>query len=159
MESGKVFFVTEAPETDGGLPPDFNVDELGDEVRTVHYNFPPEFLNLKTVGTRYSNFHFLVYSLVISLVFSVGSKEVPNFRIIERHYFANKLVKSFDFKFGFCIPNTKNSWEVIYDMPNFSEKEKKKIINSDGEMVSDSFYFVNDKLVMHNKAYYTYKKD
>ena len=29
-------------------------------------------------------------------------------------------------------------------------------INSPDEHQSDTFYFVNDKLIMHNKAYFTY---
>lgn len=52
----------------------------------------------KTVGTR--------------LVFSVGDKEVNDFRMIERHYFKGRLLKSYDFLFNFCIPNTTNEWEV-----------------------------------------------
>ena len=37
---------------------------------------------------------------------------VENFRMIERHYFRDRLIKSFDFTFGFVIPNSSNSWEV-----------------------------------------------
>jgi hypothetical protein len=78
--------------------------------------------------------------------------------MIERHYFKNKLVKTFDFKFGFCIPKSTNSWEAIYSLPHLSDKEKKEMIARPWETVSDSFYFVNDKLVMHNKALYSYSK-
>ena len=28
-----------------------------------------------------------------------------------------QLIKSYDFNFGFCIPNSQNSWEAIYDVP------------------------------------------
>ncbi|KAB0371964.1 hypothetical protein FD755_016902, partial [Muntiacus reevesi] len=63
-----------------------------------------------------------------------------NFCMIERHYFRNQLLKSFDFHFGFCIPSSKNTCEHIYDFPT----------------QSDSFYFVDDRLVMHNKANYSY---
>ena len=75
-------------------------------VRTVRYHLGPEFLELQTIGT--------------TVEFSVGDKEVPNFRMIERHYFKNKLLKNFDFSFGFCIPNSTNSWEVIYNMPKLN---------------------------------------
>jgi hypothetical protein len=37
--------------------------------------------------------------------------------MIERHYFRNKLVKSYDFEFGFCIPGSTNTWEADYEMP------------------------------------------
>lgn len=58
-------------------------------------------------------------------MFSVGSEPVPNFRMIERHYFRDRLIQSFDFTFGFCIPNSTNSWEAIYHMPKLSERESK----------------------------------
>jgi hypothetical protein len=34
-----------------------------------------------------------------------------------RHYHETTLLKGFDFTFGFCIPNSTNSWEAIYTMP------------------------------------------
>lgn len=38
------------------------------------------------------------------LTFSVGDNEVHDFRMIERHYFRDQLIKSYDFEFGFVIP-------------------------------------------------------
>ena len=55
------------------------------------------------------------------LRFCVGPVEVPSFRMIERHYFKGKLLRNYDFTFGFCIPNSTNSWEAIYDMPEKSQ--------------------------------------
>ena len=52
----------------------------------------------------------------------MGDKPVNNFRMIERHYFRNQLLKSFDFHFGFCIPSSKNTCEHIYDFPALSEE-------------------------------------
>ena len=40
------------------------------------------------------------------------SWQVDNFRMIERHYFRDILIRSYDFSFGFCIPNSTNTWEV-----------------------------------------------
>ena len=51
------------------------------------------------------------------LKFCVGPSEVPKFRMVERHYFKGRLIKSFDFEFGFCIPNSTNTWEAVYDLP------------------------------------------
>mmetsp|Transcript_18895 Transcript_18895/g.16319 ORF Transcript_18895/g.16319 Transcript_18895/m.16319 type:complete len:82 (+) Transcript_18895:423-668(+) len=76
--------------------------------------------------------------------------------MIERHYFKDKLIRSFDFTFPFCIPNSCNDWENIYDIPELTEEQKKEMINSPFETKSDSFYFANGKLVMHNKAEYDY---
>ncbi|XP_026636231.1 protein unc-119 homolog A isoform X3 [Microtus ochrogaster] len=88
--------------------------------------------------------------------FTVGDKPVNNFRMIERHYFRNQLLKSFDFHFGFCIPSSKNTCEHIYDFPPLSEELISEMIRHPYETQSDSFYFVDDRLVMHNKADYSY---
>jgi len=45
--------------------------------------------------------------------------------MIERHFFRDQLIKSFDFDFGFCPPNTTNSIEHIYDMPEIDSKQGK----------------------------------
>lgn len=128
------------PELDlSNLTPD-----IEDQVRCISYDFGHEFLSLSTIGT--------------TLVFSVGPKEVPNFRMIERHYFRNKLVKSFDFNFGFCIPNSTNTWEAIYDMPALDPELMEEMIACPWETESDSFYFVDDTMIMHNKAKYAYNR-
>jgi hypothetical protein len=76
--------------------------------------------------------------------------------MIERHYHngTGALLKSYDFNFSFCIPNSTNEWEAIYDMPHLSERDVQALVQSDAS--SDSFYFVDNKLIMHNKATYTY---
>lgn len=78
--------------------------------------------------------------------------------MIERHYFQGKLIKSYDFNFDFCIPNSTNEWESIYDMPPLSAKEVQAFVDAKGDkrQASDSFYFVDGEMVMHNKAFYTY---
>lgn len=79
--------------------------------------------------------------------------------MIERHYFRSRLIKSFDFSFNFCIPNSTNEWECIYDVPKLDEKLCKKIIilvndiaENPYETISDSFYFVGNEMIMHNKV-------
>jgi len=81
---------------------------------------------------------------------------VENFRMIERHYFENRLIKSFDFTFGFCIPNSTNSWEAIYEVPALDDALVEQMIEKPYATKSDSFYFVGDTLIMHNKAAYAY---
>jgi hypothetical protein len=82
--------------------------------------------------------------------------QVPSFRMIERHYFKNKLLKSFDFTLGFCMPSSRNAWEVIYTLPELDPALEQEMIDSPFETRSDSFYFVGNKMVMHNKAEYAY---
>lgn len=117
--------------------------ELEDQYRLIQYTFPTEVLKAKTIGT--------------SLVFAVGSKEVPSFRMIERHYFRDKLLKSFDFTLGFCMPNSRNTWEVIYTLPPLDPDIERLMLENPFESQSDSFYFVGNKMVMHNKAEYRYE--
>uniref|UniRef100_A0A0G4H3R2 GMP phosphodiesterase delta subunit domain-containing protein n=1 Tax=Chromera velia CCMP2878 TaxID=1169474 RepID=A0A0G4H3R2_9ALVE len=124
------------PSKKGVIAPDI------DARRSIRYNFGPDFLKLKVIGT--------------TLEFSVGEQPVKNFRMIERHYFKGKLVKSFDFNMPFCMPRTTNTWEVIYEMPDLSDTEMREIIEAPYEMKSDSFYFVDGRLVMQNKAEYSY---
>lgn len=110
--------------------------------RFVRYQFTPKFLKLKLVGA--------------TVEFTVGNKPVNKFRMIERHYFRNKLLKTFDFEFGFCIPHSKNTCEHIYKFPNLDPESIKEMIQNPFETKSDSFYFVEDRLIMHNKAEYAY---
>lgn len=79
--------------------------------------------------------------------------------MIERHYFRDQLVKSFDFKFGFVPPNTRNSWDVIYDIPLLEDGLVNEMLASPYETKSDSFYFVDDVLIMHNMAEYRYTEN
>ncbi|KAK0416371.1 hypothetical protein QR680_012445 [Steinernema hermaphroditum] len=110
--------------------------------RFVRYQFTPDFLKLKHVGA--------------TVEFVVGKKPVNKFRMIERHFFKDRLLKSFDFEFGFCIPNSTNTCEHIYYFPQLSEQLVNQMIDGPFETRSDSFYFVDDKLIMHNKADYAY---
>ena len=38
------------------------------------------------------------------LTFRVGPEPLNSFRMVERHYFKDKLMRSYDFNFGFVIP-------------------------------------------------------
>ncbi|XP_073529657.1 protein unc-119 homolog B isoform X2 [Phyllobates terribilis] len=110
--------------------------------RFVRYQFTPAFLRLRKVGA--------------TVEFTVGDKPVKSFRMIERHYFRDRILKSFDFDFGFCIPNSSNTCEHMYEFPQLSEELIRLMIDNPYETRSDSFYFVDNKLIMHNKADYAY---
>ncbi|KAM7333893.1 hypothetical protein ACRRTK_007213 [Alexandromys fortis] len=141
MDSGTVLFEIKKPPVSERLP--INRRDLDPNAgRFVRYQFTPAFLRLRQVGA--------------TVEFTVGDKPVNNFRMIERHYFRNQLLKSFDFHFGFCIPSSKNTCEHIYDFPPLSEELISEMIRHPYETQSDSFYFVDDRLVMHNKADYSY---
>jgi len=67
-----------------------------------------------------------------------------------------RLVKSNDFSFGFCIPSSTNSWDSVYALPPLEDSLINDMIESEFQTTSDSFYFVGEELVMHNKASYRY---
>ena len=117
-------------------------EDIMNSSRTIRYHLGPDFLELKNIGT--------------SLTFSVGGLPIKNLVMIERHYFKGLLIKSFEFKFDFCIPNSTNTWETIYIIPELDSALKQEMIDSPWETKSDSFYFVENNLVMHHKALYNY---
>lgn len=133
---------------DNPTPQDISVDfsTLGEDMyRKIKYTFSEDVLRLPLIQT--------------TLVFSVGNLALNGFRMIERHYFREKLVKSFDFTFGFCIPGSTNTWDSVYSLPPLSDELINDMIEHPYETKSDSFYFVNDKLIMHNKASYKYIRE
>ena len=78
----------------------------------MKYHLGPDFLDFNNIGTITK--------------FSVGNQPVRNLLVIERHYFRKKLVKSFEFKFDFCIPNSINNWETIYNIPELDNDIKQE---------------------------------
>ena len=76
--------------------------------------------------------------------------------MIERHFFRERHLKTFDFDFGFCIPNSKNTCEHIYEFPSLDKKTIEQMVTNPFDTRSDSFYFVDNELIMHNKADYAY---
>lgn len=63
----------------------------------------------------------LVHFSYYSVEFTVGDRPINSFRMIERHYFQGRLLKNFDFDFGFCIPNSRNTCEHIYEFPQLPD--------------------------------------
>lgn len=105
LETDTVLFeIAKPPHTDDD---EENRESDASTGRFVRYQFTPAFLQLRTVGA--------------TVEFTVGNRPLSNFRMIERHYFRDHLLKSFDFDFGFCIPNSRNTCEHIYEFPQLSE--------------------------------------
>jgi len=132
----------EAPIPENSVQLDWDTPNMEDALRTVKYTFDAEILRCST--------------LTSSVTFQVGEKPLSNFRMIERHYFRSILIKSYDFQFGFCIPGSTNTWEAIYDIPPMDEKVLQDMVDHPFETVADTFYFVGDELIIHNKSSYRY---
>ena len=92
----------------------------------------------------------------LTLNFSISKTPIQKLQMVERHYFRGKVIRSYEFKFGFVIPNSTNSWEFIYDLPELTEEEENDIIEAPWEVKSDSFFFAEGKLIIHNRAIYNY---
>ncbi|KAK7135559.1 hypothetical protein R3I94_014283 [Phoxinus phoxinus] len=143
LETGTVLFeIAKPPHCDLNEEDEENGDVDTSAGRFVRYQFTAAFLKLRTVGA--------------TVEFTVGDRPVTNFRMIERHYFQDRLLKNFDFDFGFCIPNSRNTCEHIYEFPQLPDDLIRLMIEHPYETRSDSFYFVDNKLIMHNKADYAY---
>ncbi|PIO65570.1 GMP-PDE, delta subunit [Teladorsagia circumcincta] len=102
LDTDQVLFEIEKPSDDASE----REDQPTEAARYVRYRFSEDFLHLKRVGA--------------TVEFVVGSKPINKFRMVERHFFKDRLLKSFDFEFGFCIPNSKNTCEHIYEFPHLS---------------------------------------
>ncbi|KAI5642598.1 GMP-PDE, delta subunit domain-containing protein [Phthorimaea operculella] len=147
LESGTVLFEIAKPPTDFGVDNEGGEDAPEEPLdpnagRFVRYQFTPQFLKLKTVGA--------------TVEFTVGARPVNQFRMIEKHFFRDTLLKTFDFEFGFCIPFSRNTCEHIYEFPQLPPNLVEEMIAAPFETCSDSFYFVDEHLVMHNKADYAF---
>jgi hypothetical protein len=117
-ETKQVYFELRRPD----IPIDWKDSTLGTSApRRVDYIFPVSFLDATSISTWY--FSRFSHS---SVTFAVGPTELRNFRLIERHYFRDTLIQSFDFTFGFCIPNTTNTWENVYSIPTLDSKKSIK---------------------------------
>ncbi|CAE8653908.1 unnamed protein product [Polarella glacialis] len=99
-----ILFEVTSPEGAEAPPPAVDGD---DSSRFIRYHFGPEFLDIPTVGT--------------TLEFTIGDQPVHNFRMIEKHYFRDQLLIDYDFATPFVIPNTRNTWEMIYTKPELTQ--------------------------------------
>ncbi|KAJ1531106.1 hypothetical protein ONE63_005931 [Megalurothrips usitatus] len=151
LETGTVLFEIAKPQPGGRLflvlnnievPSDDEEPVDPNAGRFIRYEFTPNFLKLKAVGS--------------TVEFRVGAQPVNKFRMIERHFFRDKHLKTFDFEFGFCIPFSSNTCEHIYEFPPLAPDLSQDMIDHPFETRSDSFYFVDNRLIMHNKADYAY---
>ena len=82
--------------------------------------------------------------------FTVGPQPLNSFRMIERHYFQEHLLKSFDFDFGFCIPNSRNTCEHIYEFPQLSDGMSESLPSPPFPIASSIFFACQGLEHKHN---------
>ena len=55
------------------------------------------------------------------------------------------------------MPLSTNSMEAIYDLPDLPKETIEQMIACPWETISDSFYFVENKMVLHTRALFNYE--
>jgi hypothetical protein len=109
----------------------------------LSYIFPSIILKSQNLGSN------------ITLV--VGDHLVKDLTLIERHYIDNKLQANYKFDFPVFLPNSENNVEFMYNVPQLS-KETQDNLDKGGEInaKSDTFIFVEGKLMIHRRTNYIY---
>lgn len=109
----------------------------------LEYMFPDSVLKAKNIGSN--------------LTLVVGDHLVKDLTLIERHYIDNSLVGHYEFNFPIFMPNSENNIEFMYPVPKLSEESRKALENGEEILAkSDTFIFVEKKLIIHRRANYTY---
>ena len=114
-----------------------------DGMRCINYSFSKRFLSAQAISS--------------TLVFKVGDLPVKDLCIVDHFFFEGKIVKSFKFNFPFCAPNSTNEWEYVYEFPELTAEVKKGMAEGPGQTTSETFFFVDKKIVLHNKAEYKFE--
>ena len=66
--------------------------------------------------------------------------------MIERHFLRGQLIRTFDVILGYCIADSVNSHQVVYDLPKL---EGRVLVDVTRHPVAiDSFFFDGDQLVI-----------
>ena len=78
-------------------------------------------------------------------------------KMIENHYYDNKLIEQICQDFGFCMPYSENERDIIYKKNSQGFKNISKISGS-FEIKTDTFFFANDKLIIHNKTLFYFSQ-
>jgi len=101
---------------------------------------------------------YLKCALVRStLRFAVGPEGLPSLRMIERHFFHDTVLRSFDFTFGPCPPKSVNSWDITYDLPSLSQELEEQVRTQPYAVATDTFFFAGNTLVYHARREHSYK--
>ena len=113
------------------------------DTRTIRYNFGPDFLELE--------------NMELNLEFYLKKDEpIKKLLFIEKHFLQGQVLRSFEFEFDSCKPKEKNVWNLVYSFGELSAEAKTKMTNIPWQVSSDSFFFADGQLIVHNKAIYNY---
>ena len=115
-------------------------------------------MNDRVLKHSFSSQFFHLQTLELNLEFHVVRKEpIKEIVLVEKHFFGDKVLSEFEFVFPFCIGGSTNTWQYVYDLPKLTLEQQKEMIKNPFKTCSDSFFFADGKLIIHNKASYAYK--
>ena len=134
VDTGEVFHDFQADDI-------YQLDYFADN--ELDYQFPHAVLKAKNIGSN--------------LTLVVGDKLVKDLTLIERHYIDDSLVANYEFNFPLFMPNSENNIEFMYPVPKLTDSSQKELANGDDIFAkSDTFIFVDKKLIIHRRANYIY---
>jgi hypothetical protein len=134
VDTGEVFHDFQATDI-------YELDYFADH--ELEYQFPHCVLKATNIGS--------------TLTLVVGDNLVKDLFLIERHYIDDKLVANYEFSFPLFMPNSENNIEFMYPVPKLTDQSQKALQNGDDIYAkSDTFIFVDKKLIIHRRANYTY---
>ena len=179
METNTVLFEISKPPVDPKDLPENNQEADASAGRFVRYHFTPEFLRSVWIFPPF--FKPEVNALTLlgwgrwepPLNSRLARKKSKNSEWLSAIFSATRCssLSTLTLVSAFRSPRTgtdtsRHVWtclilihfscEHIYDFPSLDPETIRQMIASPFETKSDSFYFVDNKLVMHNKADYSY---
>lgn len=115
-------------------------------------------LDMRVLKHEFPRAFFQLRNLELNLEFSnvYEDKPLQQLTLVEKHFFRGELLQSFEFSFPFCMPNSTNTWQYVYELPQLSPEKQQEMIDAPFETQSDSFFFAEGRLIVHNKAAYKY---
>ena len=115
------------------------------DMRVLKHEFPRTFFHLRNLEL---NLEFMNVN---------GDQPLQNMTLIEKHFFRGQVLSEFEFEFPFCMPKSTNTWQYVYELPVLTPEQQQEMIDAPFETQSDSFFFAEGRLVVHNKASYKYE--
>ena len=114
------------------------------DMRILKHSFPRTF--------------FMLRNLELNLQFTNvnGDQPLADLTLIEKHFFRGQILSEFEFNFPFCVPKSTNEWQYVYQLPELSPELQQEMVDAPNETHSDSFFFSEGRLIVHNKASYSY---
>ena len=75
--------------------------------------------------------------------------------MVQKVSLMGNIIEEWDFKFGFVIPNSTNTWEQIIDAADKDEMIPAEVLS--GNMVVETFFYSKDEIIHTTKMTVIYE--